>query len=126
MCFTITSIFGVVVRPIFYSSYFCNRYPPLAYATAINTAQTDSSKDEEERGYNLDPVVNTFDGENDYAASEFPFTSRVMHFLRGEKIARQNRLVVEVALLIECGAYVVNLGTMTNEDKFARTKERYL
>ena len=62
----------------------------------------------------------------DSAASEFSWDRRVMHFLRGEKISTVTRPVVELAIVMEAGAYVTDLGPMRNEDKYPHMHTQYV
>ena len=94
----------------------------MTSAAGEASTMLDSNEDE----YDFDNNINPHDGEMDYAASDYPFKSRLLHFLRGERISVKNRPVVEIALLIEVGTYIVDQGQLHNNEKNPMVKERYL
>ena len=65
-------------------------------------------------------------GELDNSAATFSFIERVMHFLRVEKISEANQAIVEFAVLIERGSYIVDMGPMDNRDTYPLMKTQYL
>ena len=100
--------------------------PLNAVTAAAAAAAPADSLAQNGNDYDFDENINQFGGEMDYAATTYPFKERVMHFLRGERIKASNKPVVEIALLIEYGAYVGSLGTMHNTTKFQHMRSPYL
>ena len=74
----------------------------------------------------LDDAMDENAGELDWAATQFSFFDKVKHFLRGERIKKSNRPMVEIAAVLEAGAFVTSLDTMHNNEKFEKMNERYL
>ena len=64
-------------------------------------------------------------GELSNSAATFLFVERVMHFLRGEHISEANQAVVEFAVLIQCGSYIVDMGSMDSRDKYSLKIEEF-
>ena len=65
-------------------------------------------------------------GEFDYAAEGFNFHDRVLHFLRGNFITRNTRLVVEMCILIEAGSSTIAERPTTSERRFQMVHDKYI
>ena len=64
--------------------------------------------------------------EMDAAVNGFAWHRRVMHFLRQERISATNCPLVEFAVIIQCGEFIVSLGAMKNEVKYPKMLDQYL
>ena len=49
-----------------------------------------------------------------------------MHFLRGERISTTSRPCVELAILMEAGGYITNLGPMKNEVRWPQMRAKHV
>ena len=98
------------------------------------------ASDASEQALDADAVLDTdaydLDGERlemedgapemDAAVNGFAWHRRVMHFLRQERISMTNCPLVEFAIIIQCGEFIVSLGAMKNEVKYPKMMDRYL
>jgi hypothetical protein len=64
--------------------------------------------------------------EMDGAMSGFAWHRRVMHFVRLKRISSSNSPLVKLAVLIECGTHIIDLGAMKNEVRFPKMIDRYI
>ena len=64
--------------------------------------------------------------EMDYAAENYGFHERVMHFLRGHGICKYTRVNVEVCILIQAGADTIDAKTGCTDDRDKIMLEKYL
>lgn len=124
--------------PIIASNGVATPVPPpatndeIAALTSVSSpsgahlSATTSGEDSPTVELGFDDEVEANSGALDWAADEFSFIDKVMHFLRGERIRQANRAVVEIALLIECGTFITDQQLVSNPDKYRQMKERYL
>ena len=76
--------------------------------------------------YDLDDSMEDGAGEMDASAVGFGWDRRVMHFLRGERISTVTRPVVEIAILMEAGIFISDLGPMKNKEKWPKMRAKYI
>ena len=67
-----------------------------------------------------------FLGKTDHEVSKYSFFDRLEHYMDGELIVEENRKSVELAVMVEAGANVREMGTMTKELRANRFHSEYI